>query len=93
MNLAPAVRHGCRAAWQTRSLGSSPAAGGGVRPNQRLEASPQALGDTMSGVVQMYIVDFGSGLTQMKAGKVRVLGVTPARGSKRSRRRWPACGR
>jgi len=46
------------------------------------KASPQALGDTISGVVQMYIVDFGSGLTQMKAGKVRVLGVTPARGSK-----------
>jgi len=46
------------------------------------KASPQALTDTISGQVQMYIVDFGSGLTQMKAGKVRVLGVTPARGSK-----------
>ena len=46
------------------------------------KASPQALTDTMSGITQMYIVDFGSGLTQMKAGKVRVLGVTPARGSK-----------
>ena len=46
------------------------------------KASPQALSDTISGQVQMYIVDFGSGLTQMKAGKVRVLGVTPARGSK-----------
>jgi tripartite-type tricarboxylate transporter receptor subunit TctC len=46
------------------------------------KASPQALTDAISGQVQMYIVDFGSGLTQMKAGKVRVLGVTPARGSK-----------
>jgi len=46
------------------------------------KASPQALTDTISGQVQMYIVDFGSGLTQMKGGKVRVLGVTPARGSK-----------
>jgi tripartite-type tricarboxylate transporter receptor subunit TctC len=46
------------------------------------KASPQALTDTMSGITQMYIVDFGSGLTQIKAGKVRVLGVTPARGSR-----------
>ena len=46
------------------------------------KASPQALTDTIGGIVQMYIVDFGSGLTQMKAGKVRVLGVTPARGSR-----------
>jgi tripartite-type tricarboxylate transporter receptor subunit TctC len=46
------------------------------------KASPQALTDTMSGQVHMYIVDFGSGLPQMKANKVRVLGVTPARGSK-----------
>ena len=46
------------------------------------KASPQALTDTIGGQVQMYIVDFGSGLTQMKAGKVRVLGVTPARGSR-----------
>jgi hypothetical protein len=43
VNPAPAIRHGRRAAWQPRSLGSSPAAGGGVRPNQRLKASPQAL--------------------------------------------------
>jgi tripartite-type tricarboxylate transporter receptor subunit TctC len=46
------------------------------------KASPQALTDTISGTVQMYIVDFGSGLQQMKAGRVRVLAVTPARGSK-----------
>ncbi len=46
------------------------------------KSSPQALGDTMSGQVQVYIVDFGSGLTHMKAGKVRTLAVTPARKSK-----------
>jgi tripartite-type tricarboxylate transporter receptor subunit TctC len=46
------------------------------------KSSPQALGDTMSGTVQMYIVDFGSGLPQMKAGKVRTLAVTPKSGSK-----------
>ena len=45
------------------------------------KASPQALTDTMSGVVQMYVVDFGSGLANMKAGKVRTLAVTPARKS------------
>jgi tripartite-type tricarboxylate transporter receptor subunit TctC len=41
------------------------------------KSSPQALTDTMGG-----IADFGSALPQMRAGKVRVLGVTPARGSK-----------
>jgi tripartite-type tricarboxylate transporter receptor subunit TctC len=46
------------------------------------KSSPQALTDTMSGTIQMYIADFGSALPQMRAGKVRVLGVTPARGSK-----------
>ena len=46
------------------------------------KASPQALTDTISGQVQMYIVDFGSGLANMKAGKVRTLAVTPARKSK-----------
>jgi tripartite-type tricarboxylate transporter receptor subunit TctC len=46
------------------------------------KSSPQALTDTMGGAVQMYIADFGSALPQMKAGKVRALGVTPARGSR-----------
>ena len=46
------------------------------------KSSPQALGDTISGQIQMYIVDFGSGLPNMKAGKVRTLAVTPARKSK-----------
>ena len=46
------------------------------------KASPQALTDTISGQVQMYIVDFGSGLAQMKANRVRTLAVTPARKSR-----------
>jgi tripartite-type tricarboxylate transporter receptor subunit TctC len=46
------------------------------------KSSPQALTDTMSGQIQMYIVDLGSGLANMKAGKVRTIAVTPASGSK-----------
>src|SRR5262249_36025495 len=38
VNLAPAVRHGCRSAGLARPLGSSTAAGGGVRSNQGLKA-------------------------------------------------------
>ena len=46
------------------------------------KASPQALTDTMGGTVQMYIVDLGSGLPNMKANKVRTIAVTPKAGSK-----------
>lgn len=46
------------------------------------KASPQALTDTMSGQVQMYVVDLGSGLPNMKANKVRTIAVTPASGSR-----------
>lgn len=46
------------------------------------KSSPQALSDTIGGQVQMYIVDFGSGLPNMRAGKVRTIAVTPARRSK-----------
>ena len=46
------------------------------------KSSPQALSDTIGGQIQMYIVDFGSGLPNMKANKVRTLAVTPARGTK-----------
>jgi tripartite-type tricarboxylate transporter receptor subunit TctC len=46
------------------------------------KASPQALTDTMGGQIQMYIVDLGSGLSNMKANKVRTLAVTPKSGSK-----------
>jgi tripartite-type tricarboxylate transporter receptor subunit TctC len=40
------------------------------------KSSPQALTDLISGQVQMYIVDLGSGMGMIKAGSVRVLGVT-----------------
>ncbi|MEP7070309.1 MAG: tripartite tricarboxylate transporter substrate binding protein [Usitatibacter sp.] len=46
------------------------------------KSSPQALTDTMGGTVQMYIVDLGSGLPNMKANKVRTIAVTPKAGSK-----------
>jgi hypothetical protein len=37
VNLAPAVRHGCRSAGLAGPLGSSTAAGSSVRPNQGLK--------------------------------------------------------
>ena len=40
------------------------------------KSSPQALTDLIGGSVQMYIVDLGSGMGMIKAGTVRVLGVT-----------------
>jgi hypothetical protein len=43
VNLAPAVRHGCRSAGLACPLGSSTAAGSGVRHNQGLKARPHAL--------------------------------------------------
>jgi hypothetical protein len=43
VNLAPAVRHGCRSAGLAGPLGSSPAAGSSVCPNQCLKACPHAL--------------------------------------------------
>jgi tripartite-type tricarboxylate transporter receptor subunit TctC len=46
------------------------------------KSSPQALTDLIGGQLQMYVVDFGSGMTMLKAGRVRPIAVTPARGSK-----------
>jgi tripartite-type tricarboxylate transporter receptor subunit TctC len=46
------------------------------------KASPQALTDLVGGQLEMYVVDLGSGLSTLKSGKVKVLAVTPARGSK-----------
>ncbi|HRO59971.1 MAG TPA: tripartite tricarboxylate transporter substrate binding protein [Burkholderiaceae bacterium] len=46
------------------------------------KSSPQALTDLMGGQLQMYVVDFGSGLSTLRTDKVRTLAVTPARGSK-----------
>lgn len=40
------------------------------------KSSPQALTDLIGGTVQMYVVDLGSGMGMIKAGAVRVLGVT-----------------
>ncbi|MBK0392781.1 Bug family tripartite tricarboxylate transporter substrate binding protein [Ramlibacter algicola] len=45
------------------------------------KSSPQAMTDLVSGQVQMYVADFGSGLTMMKSDKVRTLGVTTAKAS------------
>jgi tripartite-type tricarboxylate transporter receptor subunit TctC len=43
------------------------------------KSSPQAMTDLISGQVQVYVADFGSGLAMMKSDKVRTLGVTPSR--------------
>ena len=40
------------------------------------KSSPQAMTDLIGGQVQMYVVDLGSGMGMIKAGSVRVLGVT-----------------
>ena len=40
------------------------------------KSSPQALTDLIGGSIQMYLVDLGSGMGMIKAGTVRVLGVT-----------------
>lgn len=40
------------------------------------KSSPQALTDLIGGSVQMYVVDLGSGMGMIKAGSVRVLGVS-----------------
>ncbi|MEI6303817.1 MAG: tripartite tricarboxylate transporter substrate binding protein [Betaproteobacteria bacterium] len=45
------------------------------------KSSPQALTDLMGGQLQMYVVDFGSGLPSIKGGKVRALAVMAARRS------------
>jgi tripartite-type tricarboxylate transporter receptor subunit TctC len=46
------------------------------------KASPQAMTDLIGGQIQVYVVDFGSGLTTMKSDRIRTLGVTPAEPSK-----------
>jgi len=43
VNLAPAVRHGCRSAGHACPLGSSTAAASSVRPNEGLKARPHAV--------------------------------------------------
>lgn len=44
-------------------------------------SSPQALTDLMSGQIDMYIVDLGSGLATLRTDRVRTLAVTTAKGS------------
>lgn len=45
------------------------------------KASPQAMTDLLGGQVQMYVVDLGSGMRMIRAGRVRALGLTTAQGS------------
>jgi len=46
------------------------------------KSSPQALTDVIGNQIQVYLVDFGSGMAMIRANRVRTLAVTPARGSK-----------
>ncbi len=45
-------------------------------------SSPQAMTDLVSGVVQVYVVDFGSGMSMLKSDRIRPLGVTTAKPSR-----------
>jgi tripartite-type tricarboxylate transporter receptor subunit TctC len=45
------------------------------------KASPQAMTDLISGEVQVYVVDLGSGMASLKSDRVRLLAVTTAKGS------------
>lgn len=45
-------------------------------------ASPQAMMDLLGGTVHIYVTDLASGMTMIKADKVRILGVTTARSNK-----------
>ena len=46
------------------------------------KASPQALVDLMAGRVQVMVADFATAMPQVRAGKLRVLGVTTAQRSR-----------
>ena len=46
------------------------------------KSSPQALTDMIGGSIDLYVVDFGSGLAMLKAGKVRGVAVTTASASR-----------
>lgn len=46
------------------------------------KSSPQAMTDLIGGQVEVYVVDFGSGMSMIKTDKIRTLGVTTAEGSK-----------
>lgn len=42
------------------------------------KSSPQAMTDLIGGQVQVYVVDFGSGMSMLKSDKIRALAVTTA---------------
>jgi tripartite-type tricarboxylate transporter receptor subunit TctC len=44
--------------------------------------SPRALTDLIGKKIQLYVVDFGSGLQMLRSNRARAIAVTPARGSK-----------
>lgn len=46
------------------------------------KSSPQAMTDLVGGQVQVYVVDFGSGMSMLKSDRIRTLGVTTAKGAK-----------
>lgn len=46
------------------------------------KSSPQAMTDLIGGQVQVYVVDFGSGMSMLKSDKIRALAVTTANSSK-----------
>jgi tripartite-type tricarboxylate transporter receptor subunit TctC len=46
------------------------------------KSSPQAMTDLIGGQVQVYVVDFGSGMSMLKTDNIRTLGVTTAGSSK-----------
>lgn len=46
------------------------------------KSSPQAMTDLLGGQVQVYVVDFGSGMSMLKSDKVRAIGVTTAEASR-----------
>jgi len=45
------------------------------------KSSPQAMTDLISGQVQMYVVDLGSGMSTLKTDRVRTLAITTAKAS------------
>ena len=45
------------------------------------KSSPQAMTDVVTGAVQVYVTDLGSGMAMIKAGRVRTLAVTTAKPS------------
>lgn len=45
------------------------------------KSSPQAMTDLISGQVQMYVVDLGSGMSMLKSDRIRTLGITTAKES------------